>query len=161
MNDIQQLKERRFVEELGIVFEQTGLPRMAGRIYGRLLISHPAYQSANELASALMASRGSISTTTRLLIQLGLIERFSLPGVRRDYFNIQSDASIKLLKHGIEEEIRMIHQLAKSGLELVQDSESRKALEDLRNMYAFFGDEFLKLMERWQQIKNNDQQVRT
>ena len=47
-NDRQD-EEQRFVEEVGIVFEQTGLPRMAGRILGWLLISDPPHQSTDQL----------------------------------------------------------------------------------------------------------------
>ena len=38
--------EKNFIEETGIVFEQTGLTRMSGRMFGWLLISDPPYQSA-------------------------------------------------------------------------------------------------------------------
>ena len=87
-NEQAQGEERNFVEEVGLFFEQTGMPRMAGRILGWLLISDPPHQSTDELAGGLIASKGSISTNTRLLIQIGLIERLSLPGVRHDYFRI-------------------------------------------------------------------------
>ena len=82
MTNNLQNEEKKFIEEVGIVFEQTGLPRMAGRVFGWLLISDPPYQSPAELAEVLMASKGSISTTTRLLLQLGLVERFIIPGER-------------------------------------------------------------------------------
>ncbi|MFC1955613.1 hypothetical protein ACFLWZ_03665 [Chloroflexota bacterium] len=35
------------------------------------MICDPPYQSPDELAEALIASKGSISSTTRLLIQMG------------------------------------------------------------------------------------------
>ncbi|GAI63422.1 unnamed protein product, partial [marine sediment metagenome] len=31
MGNEQQTEEKRFVEEVGILFEQTGMPRMAGK----------------------------------------------------------------------------------------------------------------------------------
>jgi len=67
MNDNQQVEEKRFVEEVGIFFEQSSLPRMAGRILGWLMISNPPHQTTGELTQALLASKGSISTMTRLL----------------------------------------------------------------------------------------------
>ena len=96
----RQQEAKNFVEEVGIAFEQTGLPRMAGRVFGWLLISDPPYQSSTELAEALMASKGSISTTTRLLIQLGLAERFVIPGERHDNFRatIFNDLTILVVK---------------------------------------------------------------
>ena len=156
MNSREQLGEKNFVEEVGIVFEQTGLPRMAGRIFGWLLISNPPHQSTDQLAEALIASKGSISSMTRLLIQIGLIERLSLPGVRHSYFRLRHDALRHMIKHGVEDEIKMFRQLAEHGLELLADETSltRKWLEEMRDKYAFFEREFPTLLERWEQEHN-------
>ena len=153
MNNVQQLGEKRFVEEVGVVFEQTGLPRMAGRIFGCLLISDPPFQSTDQLAEALMASKGSISTMTRFLIQIGLIERFSLPGVRHDYFRLRADAWQHMIGHGLADEIKMVRQLAEHGLELLSDKTpvTRKSLEEMHDIYSFLEREFPALMKRWEQ----------
>ncbi|TES89068.1 MAG: MarR family transcriptional regulator, partial [Dehalococcoidia bacterium] len=58
MKDNLQAEEKQFAEEVGIVFEQTGIPRMAGRILGWLLISDPPHQSTEQLTKALLASKG-------------------------------------------------------------------------------------------------------
>ncbi len=140
MGNDTQAEEKHFVEDVGIVFEQTGLPRTAGRIFGWLLISDPPYQSTSELAEALMASRGSISSMTRLLIQMGAIERISLTGVRHGYFHLRPDAWQQMIKHGLEDEIKMFRQLAEHGLELLADKTplTRKGLEEIRDIYTFF-----------------------
>lgn len=151
LNNLQN-EEKNFVEEVGIVFEQTGLPRMAGRIFGWLLISDPPYQSPAELAEVLMASKGSISTMTRFLIQMGLVERFVIPGVRHDYFRLRPDALQRTIRHGLEDEIRMFRQLAEHGLELMRSEASvrRQWLEEMRNRYVFLEQEFTVLMERYE-----------
>lgn len=153
MHDRQQAEKKHFAEEVGIIFEQTGLPRMAGRIFGWLLISDPPHQSTGELAEALMASKGSISTITRLLIQTGLIERFSLPGVRHDYFRLQHNAWRHMIKRGVEDEIKMIHQIAERGLKLIanRNHPNQKWLEEMRNTYASLEREFPALLERLEQ----------
>ena len=152
MSDTQQLEEKHFVEEVGIAFEQTGLPRMAGRILGWLLISDPSHQSTTEMAEALMASKGSISTMTRFLIQLGMIERLSLPGVRHDYFRLCSDAWRQAIKHGLTDEIKMLRELAEHGLELLvyKTPLARKWLEEMCDVYSFLEREFPGLLERWE-----------
>ena len=148
-----QDKAKNFVEEVGIAFEQTGLPRMAGRIFGWLLISETPYQSSAELAEALMASKGSISTTTRLLIQIGLIERFVIPGERHDHFRLGPSAVKHTIRRGLEDEIKMFRQLAERGLELIGDRHSprRQWLEEMLKSYAFMEKEFPALLERWEQ----------
>lgn len=147
--------ELDFVEEVGIVFEQTGLPRMAGRILGWLLIADPPHQSTTQLAEILIASKGSISTITRLLIQTGLIERISLPGVRHDYFRLRADAWQHMIRRGLQDEIKMIRQLAEHGLELLKDKSplSRKWLKEMLGVYTFLECEFPALLDRWEQEK--------
>lgn len=159
MSDHLQDEVKKFVEEVGVVFEQTGLPRMAGRIFGWLLISDPPYQSPSELAEALMASRSSISTMTRLLIRLGLVERFDMLGERHAYFRIGPDAWHHLMEHGLVDEIKMLRQLAERGLKLLADKThpTRKWLEEMRDVYTFMEQEFPALVKRWEQKHKRSQ----
>lgn len=152
MNNERQLEEKHFVEEVGIFFEQTGLPRMAGRILGWLMISDPPHQTTGELTEVLMASEGSISTMTRLLTRIGLIERISLPGQRRHCFRIKPGASHQLLKDSLAQ-TTAFRQFTERGLELVGDKAqlNRQWLEEMRSMYAFFERELPALLERWEQ----------
>ena len=147
----QQIEEKQFVEEVGMFFEQTGLPRMAGRILGWLLISDPPHQSIDELTEVLMASKGSISTMTRILIQFGLIERVSLPGIRHTYFRLKTGASHHAILQNAER-IHSLRQLAEKGLNLVQNKSplTRQWLEEMRDMYAFCEREFPALLTRWE-----------
>lgn len=158
MNNKLEDEAQNFVEEVGIVFEQTGLPRMAGRVLGWLLISDPPHQSTDELATALMASKGSISTSTRHLIQFGLMERISLPGVRHDYFRIRPDAWQRMIRRGLVDEIKMMRHLAERGLELLADKTplTRKWLTEMLAMYTFLEREFPVLLERWEQEHKGD-----
>jgi DNA-binding transcriptional regulator GbsR (MarR family) len=152
MPDILSNEERTFVEEVGVAFEQTGLPRMAGRMFGWLLISDPPYQSPSELAEALMASKGSISTMVRLLVRLGLVERFLIPGSRHDHFRLSKDTLQKTIKRGIEDEIKMFRQLAEQGLELMKNQPSvrKQWLVEMRDRYAFLEKQFPIVMERYE-----------
>ncbi|HUM37248.1 MAG TPA: MarR family transcriptional regulator, partial [Anaerolineae bacterium] len=60
-------EKRHFIEDISLYFEQMGIPRMAGRILGVLLISNPPEQSIMDLCETLQASKSAISTSTRLL----------------------------------------------------------------------------------------------
>jgi DNA-binding transcriptional regulator GbsR (MarR family) len=57
-----------------------------------LLISEQPLVSMGELVETLQASKSSISSMARLLMQIELIELVSLPGERRDYYRIHPDA---------------------------------------------------------------------
>src|SRR5438445_13508540 len=75
-----------------------GLPRMAGRILGLLLVCEPPERTAAELARELHASAGSISTMTRLLERAQLIERVSRAGERADRFRITPEQGSVLMR---------------------------------------------------------------
>ncbi len=160
MDDEPQLEVKNFVEDVGIFFEQSGLPRMAGRILGWLLICDTPQQSTSELIEALKASKGSISTTTRLLIRIGLIERFSLPGIRHDYFRIKPGVWHHLIKES-QVQTTAMRQLAERGLELLKNKPplNRQRLEEMRNMYAFFEQEYPALLERWEQKRKKEERL--
>lgn len=145
-------EEKRFAEEVGIVFDKTGLPRMAGRIFGWLIISDSPHQSPAEIAEALMASRGSISTMTRFLMQIGVIERIGIPGDRNDYYRINKEHWKGFLGHGFVDEIKMFRQMAENGLALVSEREhpNREFLVKIHEVYAFLEREFPLLVERWE-----------
>ncbi len=87
----------QFIERKGMEYQAEGMPRIAGRIMGLMLIEDGPF-SFGGLAEKLQVSRGSISTNTRLLESLGVIERVSKPGVRGDYFQLSEEPYARLLE---------------------------------------------------------------
>jgi DNA-binding transcriptional regulator GbsR (MarR family) len=151
LNHEQLAEQMQFVEEIGLMFELVGLPRMSGRIFGWLLLSNPPQQSHGELAEVLQASKGSISTMTRLLIQIGLIERVSLPGQRRDYFQIKPNAWSQMTKQRMAQ-IAAFRKLATKGLDLLKDESPhlQQRLQEMHDIHAFLERELPRLDERWE-----------
>jgi predicted transcriptional regulator len=81
----------KFIEGMGIYFENQGVPRIGGRILALLMISHDPL-SAEELGSILKVSRGSVSTNMRILTAGGLAEKVTIPGDRTTYFEFPPSA---------------------------------------------------------------------
>jgi DNA-binding transcriptional regulator GbsR (MarR family) len=152
----RRFEEKHFIEDAGLLFEESGHPRMAGRILGCLLISDPPYLSANEIAVTLQASKGSLSTMTRLLMQMGLIERVAVPGDRRDYFRIKSGAWTQLVRQEVYE-LAALRQLTERGLSLLegQDSEIKERLEEARDLFAYLEREYPTLIAHWEKEHKN------
>jgi DNA-binding transcriptional regulator GbsR (MarR family) len=144
-------ERRQYVEEFGLLFGQFGLSRMFGRVLGVLMISDPPERSAEELAEALGASRGSISQTTRSLIQMGLVQRWSRPGERRDYFRIKPGAWYEIMRREMEA-LESFRETAERGLKLLdsRDPDSRRSLEEMRDFYAYWEREMPAVLERWE-----------
>ena len=144
-------EEQQYIEKVGRYFEQLGFPRMGGRIFGWLLISASPQASMAELMDALQASKSSISSMTRLLIQVDLIEAVSVFGERRDYFRIRSDAWTNALKDRLAQAIAF-RQLADEGLAVLADAapQRKQRLQEMRLMYAFLEREIPALLDRWE-----------
>jgi DNA-binding transcriptional regulator GbsR (MarR family) len=79
---------RAWVEQVSVLLERDGLPRMAGRIFAWLLACDPPEQTMGELAVAVQGSKASMSTMTRLLVRSGLVEKVRAAGARRDRFRV-------------------------------------------------------------------------
>jgi DNA-binding transcriptional regulator GbsR (MarR family) len=89
-----------FVERLALVLESDGFPRIAGRIFGLLILSESEL-SLDGIAGILGASKASVSVNTRMLEQKGVIERVSRPADRRDYYIIAPDPFIRTMEQRI------------------------------------------------------------
>lgn len=146
----QDLRERHFVEEVGLWTEQMGLPRMAGRVFGRLLICDPPHQSSAELADYLQASKASISTASRLLIQLDMAERVPVPGTRASYFAVRPGTFEKFMAAEVARSA-VARELMDRGLDIMshQPPEKLQRLQELRDLFLFFERELPALIERW------------
>lgn len=141
----------RYVEEVALAFEHAGLARIAGRILGLLLVADPPHRSSAELAEALGASKGSVSTMTRMLLQLGLLKKVAIPGERSTYFRLADDGFTSLFE-GELLRIAAFRQLAEDGLARLADLRSEESLERLRalrDLYAFFEREMPAMIARW------------
>jgi DNA-binding transcriptional regulator GbsR (MarR family) len=88
---------QQFVERMGLLCEREGLSRGAGRLFGFLLVSERAY-SLDELTEMLQASKASMSTNARILESLGMIERVSMLGDRRDFYRVGDDPWERMLR---------------------------------------------------------------
>jgi DNA-binding transcriptional regulator GbsR (MarR family) len=104
-----------FVERLAVAMEADGLPRIAGRIFGLLLLSEDAL-SLDTIAESIGASKASASVNTRLLEQRGLIERMSLQGDRRDYYRSVSNLFVRTMEQRLAKWQRF-HEIVNDGIE--------------------------------------------
>jgi DNA-binding MarR family transcriptional regulator len=139
----------RYFEDFGVLIGEFGLPRMVGRVLGVLLVSDSPERSAEELAGALRASRGSISSATRTLVQMGLVERRPRPGERRDYFQVKPGAWDELMHRELEV-LPTFRQMAERGLTLMDpgNPQAMRGLEEMRDFYAYWERELPAVLER-------------
>jgi hypothetical protein len=140
---------REWVEQVSLLLEQDGLPRMAGRIFGWLLVCDPPEQSMEELAAAVQGSKASMSTMTRLLVSAALVEKVRRPGARLDAFRIRPGQWRQLWRARVQM-LDEATRLTGRGLELLEGRPAwmRARLEELHYQYRFIGERLPGLLEQ-------------
>jgi DNA-binding transcriptional regulator GbsR (MarR family) len=138
----------KFVEKLGTFFGEMGVPRAAGQILALLLVGPEEGLTAAELSEQLNASTGSVSTMTRLLGHLGMVERLRLPGERRDRYRLRADALVRNMEERARE-TTVMRELMQDALEVAQDQAAKSRVGEMVEFYSFFEREIPKLIEKW------------
>jgi len=151
----QPLEEMHFIEDIGLFFEQMGMPRMAGRILGVLLISDPPAQSITEIGEKLQASKSSVSIMARLLVERGLIERVASPVPRRDFYRFKPGGWIVYMRQWLGL-MSALHQITERGMVLMTDHPPalRERLQDAHDLFSFIEQEFPTLLNTLEKQRN-------
>ena len=139
-----------FIERMSLALESDGLPRIAGRIFGLLLVSEDAH-SLDDLAAELRVSKGSVSTNARLLEQRGLLERVCRPADRRDYYSVPPDLFIHTMAQRLARWQRFHEAIGVARTSLpIRSQEVRDRLEEYEQAYAFMSQVIREALTRWQ-----------
>lgn len=125
-----------FIEKTGLIAQNQGIPRVAGRVLGMLLFDGEAV-AFGDLARALQVSRGSISTSTRLLEDRALIKRLSKPGERQDFFQLAERPFPNMLARVQQEMTRAQADIQGTVTEICDSRpDVRARVQDYANLYA-------------------------
>lgn len=153
----KEIGERHFIEDVALFCEQMGLPRMAGRVLGVLLIADLPSQSLNDLCDCLQASKSSVSTMARLLVGEGLIEPAPCLVPRRDYFRFKKGGWLEFMRRRMEI-MAGLHDIADRGLELLEGSDEslRERLEEAHDVFEFVDSEFRGWLDRMRRRSDHE-----
>jgi len=138
-----------FIERMGLALESDGLPRIAGRIFGLLLVSEDC-RSLDELAAELRVSKGSVSTNARLLEQRGVLERNSRPSDRRDYYRIPPHLFSQTMAQRLARWQRFHEAIRDARASLpIRSRKVLDRLEEYEAAYAFMSEVIQEGLARW------------
>lgn len=129
-----------FAERVGRWWESVAGSRSAGLILGWLMVCEPAHQSSTELVDALKISAGSVSTQTRLLERIGLVERITFPGDRITYYQLKPHVWLQVM-WGEQQRIEEMRAVAEAGRAVMPEVRPDR-VDDLARVSEFF-------LERW------------
>jgi DNA-binding transcriptional regulator GbsR (MarR family) len=143
------------IEKFGLTFEQEGLPRIAGRIIGFLMLQGSPC-TLDDLAEHLQISKTSASTNTRLLEQHGIVERTAKAGDRRDYYQLASDYGERMFAMAKLRIQRFYQLLTEAVDESVADDGSRGRLRSMQRFYEFLLTDLDDSVVRWRSFQNSN-----
>lgn len=148
--DKQQLS---YIEENGIFFESLGMTRMAGRVFGYLIVTDKKEASFDDIRLALKASKGSISGTTKQLINVGFLQPVSLPGDRKTYFRLNKIEVGKILESRIQFFNKFSEMISKGGSLRKKEDDLSDWLIETSTFYDWVGGEIKEIISKWESNK--------
>jgi DNA-binding transcriptional regulator GbsR (MarR family) len=149
------MQETDLIEKFGLSFEQDGLPRIAGRIVGFMILRGGPF-TLDELSDQLQISKTSASTNTRLLETLGLLTHTAKPGDRRDYYQLASEYGERIFAMASQRIKKMHDLLAEAAEALPAAGEGgRDRLRNMQQFYEFLLTDIAGCVNRWETYRKD------
>jgi len=138
--------ERRFVEDVARLLTPWGVPPVAARLYGHLLLcSRPV--SLDEITEDLGISKSSASVAARLLESYRLARRHSEPGTKRALYAVADDYEAM-----VQQQNRLLDSLADAltaGAEIAASKAVSARLEEMADFYRVMRGAMKDAVSRW------------
>lgn len=142
-----------YIEETGLLLEKLGMTRMAGRIFGYLIVSDEEQASFDQIRKALQASKGSISGTMKQLLQIGMVEAVSLPGDRKTYYRLSKMKIEDILRSRMSQFNAFADILAKGEALKSEKDEISDWLIEASTFYRWVGGQIDEIITKWEAEK--------
>jgi DNA-binding transcriptional regulator GbsR (MarR family) len=140
---------RGFVETMGSLMFETGIPRMPARVFSALLASSAGRMTSAELSAVLDASPAAISGAVRYLIQVGLVARERETGSRRDHFVLHNDVFYELMSQDARALEKWETGIRKGMAAVGHDTPAGRRMQEMVDFFAFLQEEIPAMMDRW------------
>jgi len=147
MSNKARKDERRLMEDVARLLTPWGMPPVAARLYGHLLLC-PRPVSLDEIVGDLGISKSSASVAARLLESYTLTHRHSEPGTKRALYAVADDYEAM-----IRQQSRLLDALAgqlNAGSGIATSRTVSARLEDMAEFYLTMRGAMEDAMGRWQ-----------
>ena len=146
MSNKPRKDEQRFVEDVARLLTPCGVPPVAARLYGRLLLC-PRPVSLDQITEDLGISKSSASVAARLLESYTLARRQSEPGTKRGLYAVADDYEAM-----IRQQNRLLEALAgqlNAGAGIASSKAVSARLEEMADFYQVMRGAMEDAMSRW------------
>lgn len=138
--------EQRFVEDVARLLVPWGVPPVAARLYGYLLLRpHPV--GLDQIADDIGISKSSASVAARLLESYTLARRHREPGTKRALYAVADDYEAM-----IRQQNRLLDALAEqldAGVRIVMSKGVSARLKEMADFYRVMRSAMEDAMGRW------------
>ena len=148
---------QQLVEQMALICEKEGMPRIAGRIFGYLLATDETF-SLDELAERLQSSKASASTNARMLEQFGMIQRVSVLGDRRDFYRVQDDPWEQMLRVAQGRWREMVNVFEAAARRLPEPA-GRTRMDEAARFHSLLIRECDALIDSWHTVRREEQEA--
>lgn len=137
-----------WIERVADYLARDGMPAVAGRSIGWLMICDPPEQTPAQIASAVGASRASLTSTLRLLEGMGFVSRRTKPGAKTGYYRMADRAWETVVRRQIQG-LAGFREITQEGVTLLGDdpvrttrlTEAQRTLDRLADLLSAFDDQ--------------------
>ncbi|WP_427107752.1 GbsR/MarR family transcriptional regulator [Lysinibacillus xylanilyticus] len=149
LNDEQKV----LIEDFGTYIESTGGARSLGKIWGYLLISG-APKSLDDMVNDLQISKGMASLSVRQGVQISLFRKVGIPGSKRDFYQLHSDAWTSTLHTSISQGAMMAQYLRRAK-NLVLEEQAVSTIDESIEFFEFVIQQTKQILVQWEERKGD------
>jgi len=132
---------------------QRGWPPITARTLAWLTVCDPPEQSPAQIAAAVHASRGSLTSTLRVLQTAGLVRTVTRPGDRSTYYRVAEDAWASSGQQQLAG-LQAFADLARRGMRILGEDSPRAArVRNAHELYSFLIEHARPLWQQWDERK--------
>lgn len=141
----------KFIERFAGHLADSGMQRMAARVFVALLCADDGRLSATDMAEQLQVSPAAISGAVRYLSQVDMVEREREPGSRRDYYVVQDDLWYEMITRREAMMQRWSATLRDGVKALGEDTTAGVRWRETLEFFDFLHERMPMLMDEWRE----------
>jgi DNA-binding transcriptional regulator GbsR (MarR family) len=123
-----------FIEQMGLLTQSDGLPRISGRIFGLLLVEGRPF-TLQEMSERLKISKASASTNARMLAGRGMLRLTAHAGDRQDYYELVPSPYHQMVETVSAKMRRSAGQIAEAEAMFPENSGAKARVRQLAEFY--------------------------
>jgi len=150
LNDEQKV----LIEDFGTYIESSGGARSLGKIWGYLVISGSP-KSLDDMVNDLQISKGMASLSVRQGVQISLFRKVGIPGSKRDFYQLHTDAWASTLHTSIAQGAMMAQYLRRAK-ELVLEEQAVSTIDESIEFFEFVIQQTEQILVQWEERKERN-----